>query len=123
VVAPDGKQIAYRRVIGSGAQRKREFVVQSIDGGPVLNTLAPTPTMNLVAWAPDGQALLVTQQTGLAFNLFRMPLSGGDPVQLTHFDSEPLLINSVAVSRDGKKIAITRARFNTTDVVMLSNFR
>jgi hypothetical protein len=51
------------------------------------------------------------------------PLSGGAPVQLTHFDSEPALIRAYAWSRDGKKFAITRARYNDTDVVMFSGFR
>jgi len=50
-------------------------------------------------------------------------LAGGPPVQLTHFDSEPALIPSSAWSRDGKKFAITRARYNDTDVVMFSGFR
>lgn len=60
---------------------------------------------------------------GLIGGCFRMPLAGGAPVQLTHFDSEPLLVGAVAWSRDGKKVAISRRRFNTTDAVMISNFR
>jgi hypothetical protein len=51
------------------------------------------------------------------------PLAGGAEVQLTHFNSEPARVNAYAWSRDGKKIAITRARYNDTDVVMFSNFR
>jgi hypothetical protein len=42
---------------------------------------------------------------------------------LTHFDSEPALVSSYAWSRDGKKLAITRARYNADDVVMFSGFR
>ncbi len=51
------------------------------------------------------------------------PLLGGAPVQLTHFDSEPAVVAAYAWSRDGKKFAITRARYNDTDVVMFSGFR
>jgi len=51
------------------------------------------------------------------------PLAGGTLVQLTHFDSEPALISAYAWSRDGKKFAVTRARYNDTDVVMFSGFR
>lgn len=79
--------------------------------------------MQLFGWFPDGQALMVVQDTGLARNLFRLPLTGGDPMQLTHFDSEPLLVEAVAWSRDGKKLAIIRRRRNTTDAVMFTNFR
>jgi len=51
------------------------------------------------------------------------PLTGGSPVQLTHFDAEPSAIVAYAWSRDGKKFAITRARYDDTDVVMFSGFR
>jgi hypothetical protein len=51
------------------------------------------------------------------------PLAGGAPVQLTHFDSEPAVVSAYAWSRDSKKFAITRARYNDTDVVMFSGFR
>jgi Tol biopolymer transport system component len=59
---------------------------------------------------PDGHAL------------FYLPLDGGAPTQLTHFDSEPLAIASFAFSPDGKKIAVTRARDNDSDLIMFSNF-
>jgi hypothetical protein len=51
------------------------------------------------------------------------PPAGGDPAQLTHFDSEPGLISAYAWSRDFKKLAVTRARYNDTDVVMFGGFR
>jgi len=51
------------------------------------------------------------------------PLAGGPPVQLTHFDAEPAYVAAYAWSRHGKKFAITRARYNDTDVVMFSGFR
>jgi hypothetical protein len=51
------------------------------------------------------------------------PLAGGKPVQLIHFDSEPSAIAADAWSCDGKKFAITRARYDDRDVVMFSNFR
>ena len=37
-----------------------------------------------------------------------------------HFDSEPLLIQAYDWSPDGKKLAITRAPYHDTDVVMFS---
>jgi eukaryotic-like serine/threonine-protein kinase len=122
-VSPDGKFVIYGHVIGEGAKQKREFVIQSIEGGAPARVLSPAAMMYQFGWFPDGQALMVVQDTGLARNLFRLPLAGGDPVQLTHFDSEPLLVSAAAWSRDGKKLAITRQRRNTTDAVMFTNFR
>jgi hypothetical protein len=55
--------------------------------------------------------------------LFFESLNGGTPVQLTHFDTEPMAVAAVAFSADGKKVAVTRARANNSDVVMFSNFR
>src|SRR5438093_2137106 len=123
-ISPDGKLVVYGRLLGEGAKQKREFVIQSIEGGAPVRVLSPTKRMMIqFGWFPDGKALMVVKDTGLARNLFRLPLSGGDLVQLTHFDSEPLLVNAVAWSRDGKKLAITRRRRNTTDAVTFTNFR
>ena len=78
----------------------------------------------ILGWTPDGQAFTyVHNTTGNAQNVYMQPLAGGAAVQLTHFDSEPALVAAYGWSRDGKKFAITRARYNDTDVVMFSNFR
>jgi Tol biopolymer transport system component len=75
-------------------------------------------------WTPDGHALtFVHNTTGSTQNVYLLPLAGGAPVQLTHFDSEPAVVAAYAWSRDGKKFAVTRARYNDTDVVMFSGFR
>ena len=49
--------------------------------------------------------------------------SGGKPTAITHFSAEPFNILSVAMSPEGKKLAITRQRLNTTNAVMMTNFR
>ena len=46
------------------------------------------------------------------------PPTGGPPVKLTHFDSESAQVKAYGWSGDGKKSAITRARYNDSDVVM-----
>ena len=65
----------------------------------------------------------VHNTTGKIQNVYMQPLNGGPPVQLTHFNSEPAIMVGYGWSRDGKKFAITRARYDDTDVVMFSNFR
>jgi Tol biopolymer transport system component len=74
-------------------------------------------------WSPDGQGMVFIGASGAGSNLFFQSLNGGTPVQLTHFDTEPMAVYAVAFSADGKKVAITRARANNSDVVMFSNFR
>ena len=125
LLSHDGKLIAYTETAGEGRSQQRQFVVRSIDGGPPVGTVAAqNPTLALVEWTPDNRCLLLAQQTdGLAFNLLQVPISGGTPVQITHFNSEPFQIGAVAWSRDGKKLALSRRRFNTTDVILMTNFR
>ena len=74
-------------------------------------------------WAPDGRAL-VYWATGIgSTDLFAQPLPSGKPFRLMHFDDEPSKITAFAWSRDGKKIAITRSRFNDSDVVLFTGLR
>ncbi len=126
-VSPDGASAAYCKIDGQGASAKRKFIVQRLEGGaPVQEIESPYPTCNgpRLKWTPDGHALTyIYDTTGNTQNVYMQPLAGGAPVQLTHFDSEPALVQAYAWSRDGKKFAVTRARHNDTDVVMFSRFR
>jgi eukaryotic-like serine/threonine-protein kinase len=125
-VSPDGAFVAYGRTDGQGADAKSKLVVQKLEGGaPVQEIDVPsTYTGWQLGWTPDGHALTsVHNTTGNTQNIYMQPLAGGTEVQLTHFDAEPSSIVAYAWSRDGKKIAITRARYNDSDVVMFSGFR
>ena len=126
VVSPDGTLVAYGRSEGQGANSKSKFVVQRLEGGPPVQEIEMPSTYNWyrLGWTPDGHALSYIHNTsGNTQNVYMQPLAGGSPVQLTHFNSEPGMVLAYAWSRDGKKFAITRARYNDTDVVMFSGFR
>ena len=125
-VSPDGSLVAYSRTDGQGAGAKQKFVVQKLEGGAPVQEIEVPSTYNLsrLGWTPDGNALAyVNNTTGNTQNVYMQPLAGRAPVQLTHFDSEPARVPAYAWSQDGKKFAITRARYNDTDVVMFSGFR
>ena len=125
-VSPDGQMVAYVRIDGQGASAKSKFVVQKLEGGPSVQEIeVPSAyARQYLGWTPDGRALtFVHNTTGNTQNVYMQPLAGGAPVQLTHFDSEPSALVTYAWSRDGKKFAVTRARYNDTDVVMFSGFR
>lgn len=126
VVSPDSTLVAYLRNDGQGASAKSKIVVQRLEGGAPLQEIEMPSTRNWFAlgWTPDGRALTYERNTtGNTQNVYMQPLAGGAPVQLTHFDSEPALISAYAWSRDGKKFAVTRARYNDTDVVLFGGFR
>jgi len=127
VVSPDGKLIAYAKTEGQGASAKSKIVLERLDDGTIAREIempAPFGDWHALGWTPDGKALsFVHNTTGSTQNVYMLPLSGGTPVQLTHFDSEPAFVAAYAWSRDGKKFAVTRARYNDTDVVLFSGFR
>ncbi len=123
-VSPDGALVAYVRIDGRGAGARSKFVVQRLEGGPPLQEIDAPAIFRQLGWTPDGHALTyVYDTTGNTQNVYMQPLAGGAALQLTHFDSEPAHVAAYAWSRDGKKFAITRARYSDTDVVMFSGFR
>ena len=124
LVSPDGKLIAYGKTEGQGSNAKSKLVLQSIDGGPPVQEISVAAGFSRVAWTADGHALTyVRNTTGNSQNIYMQPLAGGAEVQLTHFNSEPAVVAAYAWSWDGKKLAITRARYNDADVVLFSGFR
>lgn len=118
----DNKRIAFFQFSDVGGEHKEQIVIQDLDRGN-RSFLPENGVAFRPAWAPDGSALILDKVTGAGSNLFYQPLDGSKPTQITHFDSEPLVVASYSVSPDGKQIAIGRARVNDSDLVMFSNFR
>ena len=122
-VSPDGTLVVYGRTEGQGSSSKSKFIVQKLEGGAVVQEMESPSTFSAVGWTPDGRGITyVRNTTGNTTNVYMQPVAGGAPVQLTHFDSEPAVVSAYAWSRDGKKFAVTRARYNDADVVMFSGF-
>ena len=100
--------------------------MQRLQDGTVAKQIEMPSNYNWqeLGWTPDGRGLtFVHNSSGSSQNVYMRTLEGGDLVQLTHFDSEPGMIRAYAWSPDGKKFAVTRARYNDTDAVMFSGFR
>jgi len=124
VVSPDGTLLAYGRTDGQGANLKSKFIVQKLEGGAPVNEIEAPANYFALKWTADGHALTyVRNTTGNTQNVYMQPLAGGAPIQLTHFDSEPAVVSAYSWSRDGKKFAVTRARYNDTDVVIFTGFK
>ena len=123
-VSPDGKSILFDKRVGQGSALSLRLVAATLDGKPLQEISIPQQS-DIFGWAPDGRAVtyLLFDPGGNVRHLYVQPLAGGPPVQLTHFDTEPSQILAYAWSRDGKKLALTRARFADTDVVLFNGFR
>ena len=125
-VSPDGKLIAYEKTDGQGASAKAKILVQRLDNQKITREIDLPTTFGWqkLGWTPDGHALTLVHDTiENVQNVYMLPLAGGPPVKLTSFSSEPGIVAAYAWSPDGKKFAITRARYNDTDVVMFTGFK
>jgi len=72
------------------------------------------------AWPPAGNAVDYMRQIDGVENIWRMPIDGGEPRQLTHFTTPGL--HSFVLSNDGSTFFYTRMVETTSDVVLITNF-
>ncbi|MEJ7847838.1 MAG: hypothetical protein WKF92_07120 [Pyrinomonadaceae bacterium] len=115
-VSPDGRLLAYA---GLDAQTNRERLsVLTLDGGTTVKTFdLPVTARSLFRWSPDSRAVVYVDTRGDVSNLWRLPLDGGAPAQITDFKADH--INFFAYSRDGKQLALSRGN-QTRDALMIS---
>jgi Tol biopolymer transport system component/class 3 adenylate cyclase len=117
VISPDGRWIAYSSE-DKNATPKRGVAIMAFDGG------SPTRRVEVVTdefhWDGDGSSLLYTKNKGGVGNIWRQPIAGGAPTQVTHFVSDE--IYSFDVSRDGKRLLMGRGR-QTSDAVLIRDLR
>lgn len=117
-ISPDGRSFAYLRYITTPDQTLLKAIVADTDTGKTRNEyVAPQGAIQL-KWTPDATALTYVSEKERS--LVRQPLLAGAATTLLHFDAEPLLIKAYDWSPDGKKIAVTRAPYHDTDVIMFS---
>jgi serine/threonine protein kinase/dipeptidyl aminopeptidase/acylaminoacyl peptidase len=101
-VSPDGKWVAcYLEdpVLGKG------LAIVPRDGSAPPTILLPSVTP--FHWAPNGKSLTIVQTTANGVsNLWNLPVEGGAPVPLTHFDDQTII--GLAWSPSGQQLACLR---------------
>jgi Tol biopolymer transport system component len=120
-VSPDGKQIACIHFPGKDPRISSTHLgVLNADGKGGFTMFQPSPLEDTtLSWSPDGKGLdYVLNPSGVG-NIWRQPLYGGPPVQITHFDRDYLI--HFAWSSDGR-LACTRGN-TTRSAVLVQNFR
>jgi Tol biopolymer transport system component/predicted Ser/Thr protein kinase len=118
-ISPDGKWIAYGFQEGEPVPVPKLGVVATAGGAPVH--ILPVPRgARALRWSPDGNGLQCVLTRNGAANIWEQPLAGGPPRQITNFTSG--LIFDFSWSRDGKQLFLSRGE-NTSDVILISNFR
>ncbi len=120
--SPDGKWIAAAYFPGIDPRFSEEqIVVFHANGGQPVRTFTGRPISgSVMRWAPDSEALdFVITKDGVG-NIWRQPIDGGKPTQVTHFTSD--LLFDFAWSSGGKQLATVRGK-SSSDVILIRNPR
>ncbi len=119
VVSPDGRLIACRyREENSNAQK---IAILPFSGGLPTKILdIPIVDWQRVRWTADGTSLTYIDTRAGVSNLWRQPIDGSPPKQLTTFKSDQIF--SYDWSREGEVLACERG-VETSDVVLISSFQ
>ena len=119
-VSPDGKRIACAYFPGEDPRfSQNKIAVFDFNGGPPVKVFdRPSTSGEAIYWAPDGKALDYIAMLGGVGNIWRQALSGGAPVQLTHFREDQVF--DFAWSPSGGQLAIARGR-TISDVVLMKD--
>jgi Tol biopolymer transport system component len=103
-----------------GPTRSGRWIIRALSDSKPLYLIVPPP--NKVrgvhpVWAPDHKGLDFVVTTMGVSNVWRQPVTGGPPVQLTHYTSGKIF--SLAWSPDGRWLSMAMGA-NRSDVVTLS---
>jgi Tol biopolymer transport system component len=118
-VSPDGKLVAYL-AWGAMPSSANVLTVVPFDGGqPLYRFEFPAGAAGL-RWAPEEKVLDYFMTRGGVSNIWRQPLAGGQPRQITNFQSG--LIFSFDWSRDGRQLAVARGT-TSQDAILMKDFQ
>ncbi len=104
-VSPDGKRIAYvlRSTDMEANKGRTDLWLINADGTGARQLTYDTAGDSQPEWSPDGKSLFFLSSRGGSSQVFRLPLDGGEPQQVTKL---PLDVGGYALSRDGKTLAV-----------------
>ena len=118
-VSPDGKLLAYT-AWGATISSPAVLTVVPFDGGEPLYRFDLPAAAAWFRWAPEGKALDYSLTRGGVSNIWRQPLAGGPPKQVTNFKSEQIF--SFDWSHDGKQLALARGT-RSHDAILIGDFQ
>ncbi|GLS84680.1 peptidase S9 [Paraferrimonas haliotis] len=110
-VAPDGKSVVYGLTLVSsdGAKRSDLYRLSLTDANAKPQQLTDNKgTEHSVRFAPDGDSLYFVSARSGSSQLWRLPLTGGEAMQVTDF---PLNVDGYKLSNDGKQLVVNMRVF------------
>ena len=115
-VSPDSKLVLYNWQDPKNMATRVRMNIAPLQGGPNVYSFERMIGTGMNIWSPDGRALDFSVTRGGISDIWRQPLVGGAPKQLTHFPSD--LIYDFAWSGDGKTLVAARGVRNADIVLM-----
>jgi len=88
-------------------------------GGPAIRTF-DIPKAFTLRWTPDSREILFSKRDRGVDNIWRQPLSGGKPTQVTRFSGDQIW--DFDLSRDGSQIVLSHGRIDS-DVMLIRDVR
>ncbi|HEY0780604.1 MAG TPA: hypothetical protein VGD56_21790 [Gemmatirosa sp.] len=105
VLSFDGRMLGLSSGLATDSNRSNVFTVP-LGGGTPARVTARGPSY-LHGWSPDGRFLVFTGERGGEFDIYRIPVGGGEEVRLTN---TPGLDDGPEYSPDGKWIYFNSVR-------------
>ncbi len=122
VVSPDGKTVAFALRNSKG---ETQIALTSFNGGEIIKTLNVNFSKQdsgfnkrSLQWTADGRSIYFLSDTNSATNIWRQPIDGSAPVQITNFKDGKIF--NFVFSSDEKQIALSRGTINS-DVILVEN--
>ncbi len=105
-VSPDGRRIAFTVTESNLAEGKSKSEIYLMDAdGNNIRKVTDNPAADYhPRWSPDGKSLLFLSTRHEGPQAWLLPLSGGEPTQVTHFTTG---VSDAAWTFDGKHIVFT----------------
>ena len=123
IFSPDGKFISCAYFDAAGSGEWQLAIIPSEGGRPTRVLDLSIQAVNALAglwWTPDSRSLVYVETRRGVSNVWKLPLTGGTPEQLTKFDSGQIF--NLALSHDGRRLALARGSISS-DVVLISNLK
>jgi Tol biopolymer transport system component len=119
-ISPDGKWVLIRDFTVAP-----KAIIIPASGGQPVKTFDLDPELGLpLQWTADSRGFLYVKTIKGVSNVWQRSLDGGETRQLTNFDSDQinnvLGVEGIALSRDGKKLALERGS-TRSDIVLIKD--
>lgn len=112
-ISPDGKLLVIsNQLVDKPSGENSAIFTLSIDGG-IPNQITDKSPSYWHGWSPDGKYLVYTAKRNNQFDIYRIPASGGEEVQLTNSPSHN---DGSEYSTDGQYIWFNSSRTGTMQI-------